>query len=227
MRPISEAQARASDPHTFPQSAYSLRKRASEGFPGCNAGSVRTFDPISLSGIWIERNHHAGAWFQLRRIAATSRAARKRTVTLATFLPYRLNVLATVVSSGLARIYSERFEISIPEWRILATVGEFTRITAKDIGLHSEMGKVKVSRAASALEKRGYIARETNSDDAREMFLTLTPKGQNIYDEIVPLALDYAGRLADDLSSDEQAMLDILLSRLMARARKELDGPDI
>ena len=59
------------------------------------------------------------------------------------------------------------------------------------------------------------------------MFLTLTPKGQNIYDEIVPLALDYAGRLADDLSSDEQAMLDILLSRLMARARKELDGPDI
>lgn len=59
------------------------------------------------------------------------------------------------------------------------------------------------------------------------MFLTLTVEGQNIYDKIVPLALDYAGRLTDDLSSDEQAMLDILLSRLMARARKELDGPEI
>ena len=38
------------------------------------------------------------------------------------FLPYRLNVAATLVSQALSHRYGERYSIGVPEWRIL--VGE-------------------------------------------------------------------------------------------------------
>lgn len=139
-------------------------------------------------------------------------------LTLATFLPYRLSVVAASVSDGLARIYGERFGIGIPEWRVLATIGEFRSVTAKAIGAHAQMSKVKVSRAASALETRNLISRSANEEDLREAFLILTKAGRSVYDEIVPLALDYAARLAVELSREEMALLDRTLDKLSARA---------
>ncbi|WP_435370010.1 hypothetical protein, partial [Acinetobacter baumannii] len=66
---------------------------------------------------------------------------------LETFLPYRLNVLASIVSQGLSGIYAKRYGIGDPEWRVMATLGQFGAMTAKDIGGHSHMHKTKVSRA--------------------------------------------------------------------------------
>ena len=144
--------------------------------------------------------------------------AEPEALTLATFLPYRLNVLATVVSDGLARTYAERFGIGIPEWRVLATVGEFRRMTAKAIGLHAHMGKVKVSRAAASLEARGLIRRMPNADDLREAFLGLTPEGDRLYGEIAPLALSYVADLKAGLTAEEEALLDGLIDKLLRRA---------
>ena len=70
------------------------------------------------------------------------------------FLPYRLNVVAEAVSRALARLYEKRHGISIAEWRVIATLGQYERMTAKDIGAHSRMHKTKVSRA-SCTELRG------------------------------------------------------------------------
>lgn len=133
------------------------------------------------------------------------------------FLPYRLNVLATSVSQSLAKVYGERFGISIPEWRVLATLGQFKEFTAREIGLHSHMHKTTVSRAVAALAERHLIARRPNRDDMREAFLTMTPKGQAVYLEIVPLARAFAEQLSEGLSRDELQLLDGLISRLMGR----------
>lgn len=147
-------------------------------------------------------------------------SSEHETLTLATFLPYRLNVVASAVSDGLSRIYGERFGIAIPEWRVLATLGEFGSMTAKAIGAHAHMSKVKVSRAAATLEVRGLISRSPNADDLREAFLVLTPAGRVVYDEVVPLALAYVARLGADLDRDETALLHRLLDKLLASAER-------
>ena len=36
------------------------------------------------------------------------------------FLPFRLNVLAQTVSERLSAIYASKFNLDIPQWRILA-----------------------------------------------------------------------------------------------------------
>src|SRR5579862_113451 len=84
------------------------------------------------------------------RAAAQAHAAPLK---LEEFLPYQLNVVASLVSQALSRIYVDRYGIGVPEWRVLVTLGEFDRITAKAIGTHSHMHKTKISRAVSELER--------------------------------------------------------------------------
>ena len=63
---------------------------------------------------------------------------------LEAFLPYRLNFLATRTGAALADIYTRSHGITPPEWRVLATIGQFGRITARDIAAHSNMHKTMV-----------------------------------------------------------------------------------
>ena len=50
------------------------------------------------------------------------------------FLPYQLNVVASLVSLALSRVYAQRYGIGIPEWRVLVTLGQYGVMTAKAIG---------------------------------------------------------------------------------------------
>src|SRR6201992_3136767 len=108
------------------------------------------------------------------------------------FLPYRLYVVASLVSQALSRIYVDRYGIDVPEWRILVTLGQYETMTAKAVGAHSHMHKTKVSRAVGELERRKLRGRRKNRPDRREAFLSLTPAGRAIYEELAPGALDFA-----------------------------------
>jgi DNA-binding MarR family transcriptional regulator len=136
------------------------------------------------------------------------------------FLPYRLNVLAASVSEGLARVYSERFGIDIPAWRVLATLGQFDRSTATGIGTHSRMHKTKVSRAVAALEARGLIRRTANPGDKREAFVALTGEGRSMYEAIVPLALAFERDVLAAFAAQDKRRLDQLFDALLASAER-------
>lgn len=135
------------------------------------------------------------------------------------FLPYRLNVLASLSSNALAQIYAERFGLSIPAWRVVATLGQYDVRTARDIAAHGVMHKSTVSRAVSALEQRGLILRRPNQDDRREELLALTEEGRRIYDSLAPEALGFEQKLVSALNIQEQALLAALIDKLTTRAR--------
>jgi DNA-binding MarR family transcriptional regulator len=139
------------------------------------------------------------------------------------FLPYRLNVVAESVSRALSRLYAERYGIGVPEWRVMATLGEYERMTAKQVGAHSRMHKTKVSRAVAALESKGLIEREPNEEDMREAFLALTGRGLRVYQDLAPRALAFEGALDKTLGSGERAHLDAILRRLEERAQELAD----
>jgi DNA-binding MarR family transcriptional regulator len=134
------------------------------------------------------------------------------------FLPYRLNVCASLVSQALSRIYAERYKIGVPEWRVLVTLGEFGMMTAKAIGLHSHMHKTKVSRAVALLERRKLVSRRVNRDDLREAFLSLTPTGRDIYDELAPAALEFVRQLMETVDPADRAALNRALTKLIERS---------
>ncbi len=135
------------------------------------------------------------------------------------FLPYRLAVSATLASRALARIYGHHFGITIPQWRVVAILGQFERLTARDIGELSHMHKTKVSRAVRELGSRGLVERIPNRDDMREAFVSLSPPGRRIYDQVVPMALAFENRLLDDIPVAEMQAFERVLSILTERVR--------
>ncbi|MBM4228506.1 MAG: winged helix-turn-helix transcriptional regulator [Gammaproteobacteria bacterium] len=138
---------------------------------------------------------------------------------LETFLPYRLSVLANEVSTRLASVYAERFGLTIPEWRVMAVLGEATDVSADFVCDKTGMDRVTVSRAVSRLLVKRHILRRFCRDDRRRSRLALSASGRRIYDQIVPLARRYEEALSAVLEPAERATLDRLISRLQARAR--------
>ncbi|SCX89585.1 MarR family winged helix-turn-helix transcriptional regulator [Microvirga guangxiensis] len=158
------------------------------------------------------------------QIAAQKRESSSPTVILESFLPYRLNVLASLTSNALAQIYAERFGLSIPAWRVIATLGQYEYRTARDIASHGVMHKSTVSRAVASLEQRGLIVRKPNQDDRREEWLELTEEGREIYEALAPEALAFEDRFVSVLTEEEQKVLAALIDRLSGHAR--LLGPE-
>lgn len=128
---------------------------------------------------------------------------------LENFLPYRLNRLADAFSRDFSRIYKDRFGLTRPEWRLLATLGQYGTMTATAVGQHSSMHKTKVSRAVTELERRRWLSRAENPLDRRIDNLTLTRAGMEAYRDLVPLAHGYEESLLASLSTaDRKRLLD-------------------
>ncbi len=138
---------------------------------------------------------------------------------LENFLPYRLSILSNTVSSTVARVYDKRFNLSIPEWRVIAILGRFPGLSAVEVAERTLMDKVAVSRAVSKLIKNGRIDREFADADRRRSILNLSEEGRRVHDEIAPLALQFERDLLQGLSAEDVQRLDILMERLLARAR--------
>lgn len=136
---------------------------------------------------------------------------------LRAFLPYRLSVLSNRVSRMIARDYAERFDLSVPQWRVVAILAEHGELTATGVAEAGQMDKVAVSRATKTLIDRALVRRQPSQDDGRMAVLALTKPGEALFAQIAPLALEREAQLLAALSDDQQAVLDAALATLDAR----------
>lgn len=145
---------------------------------------------------------------------ATPAASGPAQLDLEHFLPYRLSVLSNRLSNAIARSYQQRFGLSVTEWRVLAVIGRYPGVSAGEVAERTAMDKVAVSRAVGSLLAAGRIGRDTHGEDRRRSVLRLTPAGEAIHAEVVPLALGYERALLSALDAGERATLARLLDKL-------------
>ena len=98
-------------------------------------------------------------------------------------------------------------------------LGRFPGLSAAEVAEQTMMDKVAVSRAVSKLLKSGRIDRQLAHADRRRSILNLTDAGRRVLDEIAPLALQFEEDLLHGLTEEEIHSLDVLMERLLARAR--------
>src|SRR5262245_44817130 len=150
---------------------------------------------------------------------ALKQPKRNEQLVLEHFLPYRLSVLSNTVSGRIAKSYEQRFQLTVPEWRVMAVLGRFPGLTAAEVTERTAMDKVQVSRAVARLKKTHRIEQRAVEGDRRARHLFLTAQGQEVYAEIVPLALDHEEQFTATLSQNERVQLERLLDKLTAAAR--------
>ncbi len=152
----------------------------------------------------------------------------KRSVTdrieLERFLPYRLSVLTNLVSGAIAGVYQQRFNLTIPEWRVIAVLARHPGLSAAEVAAHTRMDAVAVSRAVTRLLRASRIRRSIAAEDRRRSVLRLSAAGEAVYREIAPVALRYERALLEGLAAAEITALDAILGKLMARAQSLADS---
>jgi DNA-binding MarR family transcriptional regulator len=157
----------------------------------------------------------------LRKVMEEDEAAPP--LILRDFLPYRISVVAEAVSRLFAARYEQRFGLSIPEWRVMAVLGEGAPQSTQAVIGRTGMDRVRVSRAVIRLADKGLLDRAAHPRDQRAQMLSLSRRGRAVYDEIVPLAREMQARLADALTEAERGQLDRILAKL-ARRTEEMGG---
>ncbi len=143
---------------------------------------------------------------------------------LADFLPYLMSVTTNAVSDLIAGEYRARYGLKIPEWRVMAVLGDAGPRTQRDLVDATRMDKVAVNRACKVLEERGLAARSPNARDGRSHHLGLTEAGSEVHSRIMPHALDMERRLFAILAPAEVAQFKQQLARVLDQARVLEEG---
>jgi DNA-binding MarR family transcriptional regulator len=151
-------------------------------------------------------------------IISVNAKSEQASLDLKDFLPYRLSIVTNKVSRNLGEMYSSKFNLSIAEWRVMAVLGQEQDLSADEVCQNTEMDKVSVSRAVTKLLKKKQIVRKFSEQDRRRSMLRLSRAGRAIYDQIVPLVLDYEEELLGGLSTREILQFDRLLDKLTKQA---------
>ena len=135
---------------------------------------------------------------------------------LNTFFPYQFSVLAQQMTEFVAQIYEE-FGLTKMEWRVLATIGYHCEISARDICKFTHLDKMQVSRAINKLIQSELLQQQISLEDRRKTMLSLTTKGNELYQEIIPLVKTQEQRLLEGLTDQECEQLKVLTVKLSAQ----------
>ena len=147
-----------------------------------------------------------------------------KSLDLSHYMPYQLVNLAKRGSDACNAEYGAPYGISVAEWRLLARLGEHLELSSRGLGDTTFMDKSRVSRAIKQLEDKGYLVRRVDAADNRASYLSLTDSGRALYDQIVPLALDWEADLLTALDSSEYRKLLQILSKLELKLNQLEEG---
>lgn len=134
------------------------------------------------------------------------------------FIPYQLSTASNAVSDLIAQEYKSRFGLKIPEWRVMAVLGDRGASTQRHLVEASLMDKVTVNRAVKALVDRKLLDRTPNDADGRSHHLKLSDTGTELYEQIMPAAEAMEKKVMAVLSAEELTQLSEFLSKIRKSA---------
>jgi DNA-binding MarR family transcriptional regulator len=143
---------------------------------------------------------------------------------LESFLPYLLNQAAEATSKSFQASYKATYGMTRTQWRVLANLGKFGSMTARDICAISHIEKTKVSRAVSALEEDLLLSRAVSPQDRRAEILSLTDRGREVFADLGQKAIEYDLALRAQIGPEIAAQLDELLRSIIAESGADGDG---
>ncbi|MGF6757968.1 MarR family winged helix-turn-helix transcriptional regulator [Paraburkholderia sp. GAS334] len=131
------------------------------------------------------------------------------------FLTYRLHVLNKLAERGIGERYQEKLDVTLPEARVIASVGSFGPFSIMDLARHANLDKSQASRAAEALIRQGLVKREASEEDGRVVLVSLTTEGRALYRRVMPIARKWNVDLFACLDEKEQATLSDALDKVI------------
>lgn len=136
------------------------------------------------------------------------------TLQLDAFLPFELAVIANRVSQMIGNLINAKFDLQVPDWRILVTLDRYGPLPPNEVADKTAMDKARVSRAQRRLSDLKLVSIADDPVDGRRKVLSLEELGARVCRELVPSALERERQLLECLSPAEEVALRAILAKL-------------
>jgi len=141
---------------------------------------------------------------------------------LSSFLTYRLNNLAQMANRTGARWHQQMTGLTLAEWRIIATLGFFGKLSPSDIAQRTLMDKAVISRVKTTLTAKGLIHDDADAQDSRKRVLTLSEDGRHLYQSTMPAAQERQKELMELFTEEELSVLTSGMEKLQLHFERRM-----
>lgn len=137
------------------------------------------------------------------------------------FITFRLTRLSNALRTNVTKRYLEEFDLSLPEWRLLALVTRFSPLRFSELTVRSNMDKGQVSRTLRVMTKRGLTKMKSLKRGsahaealAAPVVVSVTAKGKALYKSVLPAAQRRQAEILLTLNDKERVALYDTLEKL-------------
>lgn len=134
------------------------------------------------------------------------------------FIPFKLAVVANRISQSIGHLFETRFNIQMPEWRILMALYAYGGMPFYELVARTSMDKARVSRAQRRLVDLRMIETKIDPNDRRKLLLSISEIGARMCAEILPAVAAREAWFLEALSDEEHHQFDSILDKLMVRS---------
>jgi DNA-binding MarR family transcriptional regulator len=109
----------------------------------------------------------------------------------------------------------ERHGILTAHWSVLRILWDIEGLTQVELAERMRVEKASLTGVLDAMERRGLIVRERNTEDRRKINITLTAKGRGLKAKVLPYAGKINRKATRGMSEAEAGQLRRLLGKLI------------
>ena len=149
----------------------------------------------------------------------TKQRAHKVTVESVADLYRRPGFLIRRCFQVSASIFTEEcasLDLTTRQYGILVMLNEKGGLSQRALALALGLDRSTTAMVVGLMERKGWIHRERDPEDARRRIVTITAGGEDILHQAQPMAIRAKDRLLAGLSPDEQTQFLSLMEKILA-----------
>lgn len=106
----------------------------------------------------------------------------------------------------------ESLGLTHPQFDVIATLGDMPGMTVSELSEQTLITRGTLKPVLDRLEERGLLTRCKGERDARQVVISLTAEGQQLYEQTFPRHVAFLKQFIDKVPQDHQAQLIGLLA---------------
>jgi DNA-binding MarR family transcriptional regulator len=133
---------------------------------------------------------------------------------LGDYLPYLVNRVGSIIAEQFGEEALSPHGLSIAMWRVMAALASNGGQRQIDLADLTSIDSSTLSRLVTRLVRLGVVTRARSASSNREVMVKLSPKGNALMTELIPVAREFETAAIADLPREELMVLKHCLRRM-------------
>lgn len=129
-------------------------------------------------------------------------------------ISFKIAQVTNKMIQSLSKVLNE-FDIAPEQRAILNNIKNDPLVSQNKLGQNLGKNKATISRTLDALDKRGYIVRESLIDDKRVKIIKLTTLGEEVLEKTEPIITKFRNQVTSDFTEEEIDIMFALIEKML------------